>query len=74
MSCGTVCEKHDTTKILVSTDAYDNCIESIDVGGAAMVITTHSIHCGNTSGSHELPPTAAEGELYIDLARSTLSL
>ena len=24
-----------------------------------MVTTTHSIHCGSTSGSHEQPPTAA---------------
>ena len=29
-----------------------------------MVTTTHSIHCGSTSGSHELPP-AAEGEHRI---------
>ena len=31
-----------------------------------MVTTTHSIHCaGSTSGSHELPPPAAEGEHCI---------
>ena len=36
----------------------------IDVGGA-MVTTTHSIHCGSTSGSHELPAAAAEGEHCI---------
>ena len=29
-----------------------------------MVTTTHSIHCGSTSGSHELP-AAAEGEHCI---------
>ena len=30
-----------------------------------MVTTTHSIHCGSTSGSHELPAAAAEGEHCI---------
>ena len=30
-----------------------------------MVTTTHSIHCGGTSGSHELPAATAEGKHCI---------
>ena len=38
-----------------------------------MVTTTHSIHCGSTSVSHELPPAAAaEGEHCILVWLGTL--